>query len=285
MVEDKEFFEKKLPFKGYRENNCLIGNVKRANSRVMVGIALTGLVRAEWMIARYGQVIPCNWSQTDALQWLDQYSPIEFLVADARNIIVHHCLAQGFDWLFQIDHDVILPPDCILKLNMRMLEGDIPMWSGLYFTKSTPSEPLIYRGRGTGFFKDWKLGDQVWVDGIPSGCTMIHSSVLKVLADESEEYEPKPGMVVKKVYETPARVWYDPQQGNWFTAVGTEDLELCTRIMKNDILGKAGWKDYSDKEYPFLLDTSLFCKHIDNNGVQYPSRGEEMEFLPEELKE
>lgn len=268
----------------YRQN-AVIGNSRKTFHRVMVGIPTTGLVRMEWVISRYGQVIPCNWSQTDTLQWLDQHSPIDFLVADARNICVHHCLNQGFEWLFFIDHDTVMPPFTILAMNERMLKGEIPLWSGLYFTKSKPSEPLLYRGSGTGYYTDWKLGDEVWVDGLPMGCTMIHHSLLVELAKQAEPYEVRPGMTIRKIFETPAKVWFDPELRSWFTYTGTEDLQFCSDILEKGILKKAGWDEVAEKEYPFLVDTNLFCRHIDQNGTQYPSNGEEFEFMTDKQKE
>jgi hypothetical protein len=261
-------------------NTELVKNRGELKSRrIMIGVALTGLVRAEWMLARYGQVIPCNWSQVDTIQWLDQYSPLEFLVADARNVIVHHCIQQGFEWLFQIDHDVVLPYDAFLRVNQYLLDRDVPMMSGLYFTKSKPSEPLIYRGRGNSYYNKWKMGDKVWVDGIPSGITLIHSSILKVLYEESKAYEVSPGLVVREVYETPSKVWFDPEDKGWYAATGTEDLTLCTRIMEQGIFTKAGWPEYADKEFPFLCDTGIFGRHITPDGMQYPAFGEEQEFV------
>jgi hypothetical protein len=238
---------------------------------------MTGLVRSEWAVARYGQVIPCNWSQTDSLMWLEQFSPLGFLVADARNMAVKQCLDYKFDWLFFIDHDVVLPPHTIVTWNERMLDGKIPMWAGLYFTKSVPSEPLVYRGRGTGYYIKWKLGDKVWVDGIPMGCTMIHSSILRVVWDDSEEYEAG-GFRLRRAFETPAKVFTDPETQSWFTVSGTEDLNFCNKLIEKDYLAKAGWPEYQKKKYPFLIDTSVFCKHIDFDGIQYPSRGEEAYF-------
>jgi len=246
--------------------------------RIMVGIPMTGLIRAEWMIARYGQVVPCNWSQVDCIQWIDTNAPLRHLVADARNIIATDFINREFEWLFFIDHDVVMPPTVLLNWNDRMRKCELPMWSGLYFTKSKPSEPLVYRGRGNSFYDGWKLGDQVWVDGIPMGCTMIHKSIMKVLFDESEVYEPKVGIKVKKIFETPSKAWFDPEQNSWHKASGTEDLTLCTRIMKDNILKKAGWPKLQRKKYPFLIDTSIFCRHIDWNGMQYPIDGEEKEF-------
>lgn len=256
----------------------IFGSKEAAAQRIMIGIPMTGNLRAEWVLARYGQVIPCNWSQVDCIHWLDQWSPIGFLVADARNVIATACVEQGFSWLFFVDHDTILPPDTILKFNDRMLKADVPIISGLYFTKSVPSEPLVYRGRGNSYYNKWKLGDEVWVDAVPNGCTLIHASILKVLYDESEEYEVK-GHKVRRIYETPARSYFDPETNSWFNSVGTEDLEFCSRVQRDNIFKKAGWPKFQRKKYPFLIDTSIFCKHIDNNGVQYPANGEEQEFM------
>lgn len=273
----------------YREGNEILALSEHPRKRILIGIPMTGLVRSEWMIARYGQVIPCNWSQVDSIQWLNAWSPIDFMVADARNVLACQCVEQGFEWLFFIDHDVVLPPITIIKMNDRMIKGEVPIWSGLYFTKSKPSEPLIYRGRGNGYFPDWKLGDEVWVDGLPMGCTMIHRSILQALYADSEEYlipgGSGPDLAVRKIFETPAKVWFAPELRTWYTVTGTEDLRFCTRIMNEGIFKKAGWDEYEDKEFPFLIDTSIFCRHIDFDGIQYPANNEEMQFMPKEFLE
>ena len=257
---------------------------KTYTKRILVGIPMTGLLRAEWVMARYGQTIPCNWSQVDMIRFMDSYSPLKFTVADSRNMIASTAVEDGFEWLLFIDHDTILPQDTILKFNEMMLKGDVPIFGGLYFSRSVPSEPLIYRGRGNSYFKDWKFGDKVWVDGLPMGCTMIHVSILKALYKESKEYILE-GKKIREIFKTPAKSWLDPETGDWQTAIGTEDLEFCTRIIDENIFEKAGWPEYEKKEYPFLIDTGIFCKHIDNNGVQYPSKGEEIQFLEKETQE
>jgi hypothetical protein len=256
----------------------LIINPDAAAKRVMIGCPMTGLVRSESIMARYGQVYPCNWSVAQQHYNLPQVSPLGYLVADARNVIVSNFIKEGFEWLWFIDHDVILPGDATIKVNERVIQGDVPVWSGLYFTKSVPAEPLIYRGRGTGYYANWKMGDEVWVDGLPMGCTLIHKSILQVLYDESEEYVVG-GQTVRKVFETPLKVWYSPEKDAWKTQVGTEDLAWCSRVIKDGVLKKAGWKKYQRRKYPFMIDTSLFCFHIDFNGVSYPSIGEHKFFM------
>jgi hypothetical protein len=274
------------PYFAKETEDSYIGRIKKnmgkPQHRVMVGIPMTGLLRSEWVFARYGQVIPCNWSQVETHHNIDQYSPLDYTVADARNLIATAAVEQNFEWLFFIDHDVVLPQGTILKLNERILKKDVPVVSGLYFTKSYPAEPLIYRGRGNSYYKDWELGDEVWVDAIPMGCALINVSLLKAMYDESEVYEVS-GLQIRKIFETPAKFYFDAQSNRMNAMTGTEDIAWCTRVVKDGIFEKAGWKEYAKKKYPFLIDTSIFCRHIDWNGKQYPSKGEEWAYLPKDI--
>ena len=260
-----------------------IDNGRDPRNRLMVGIPMTGLLRSEWVLARYGQVIPCNWTTADCIQWLDQYSPLRFAVADARNLIVESAIRENYEWLLFIDHDTIPPPTTLLKFNEYMLAGEPPIVGGLYFTKSVPAEPLVYRGSGNSHFRKWHLGEKVWVDGMGMGMTLIHVSVLRAVWEDSEPYALR-GTQARKVFETPAKQWFDPETGGWHSASGTEDLFFLNRVIEGKYLEKAGWSKYAKKQYPFLIDTTIFCTHIDWAGVQYPARGEQNEFLKPSLK-
>lgn len=257
--------------------NRIVKNNVGQMRRVFIAVGLTGLVRAEWMFSRYGQVIPCNWTQTEHQMWLPTYGPMGFLVAEARNMAVREFLRYGFEWLFFIDHDTCLPPNFFIKANERMIKQKIPVWSGLYFTKSMPSEPLVYRTDGGGYFGDWKMGDQVWTTAVPMGCTLIHRSILKVMYDDAEPYM-QGQEKLRRVFETPQKAWVDPESGQWNSATGTEDLNWSWRVMREGYFKKAGWPEYQRKKYPFLVDTSLFCKHVDEQGILYPANGEEKYF-------
>jgi hypothetical protein len=50
--------------------------------------------------------------------------------------------------------------------------------------------------------------------------------------------------------------------------------------MEGDYMRKAGWDEYVDNlpdpRYPFLVDTALFCPHIEMNGQQYPGNWEHL---------
>ena len=234
------------------------------------------MIRYEWAIARWGQVIPVNWSMAEIAQAFSQVGPIGYLVADARNVVCHTYLkTRDAEWLFFIDHDVILPGDCFVKINAYMdarKSKQVPMMCGLYYAKANPAPPLIFRGRGNSFYQGWKFGDKVEVDAVVMGCTLIHRSIIEEMAKISPDYA-VPGVKgpVKKIFETPRKSWYDPESHRYQKEVGTEDIYFSDKVLDNDILKKAGWHKHAKKKYPFLCDTSIFCKHIDQNtGKQYP---------------
>ena len=109
-----------------------------------IGTASTGLVRMEWVAARYGQIIPVNWSMVTVNQFINSFIPLRYQVADAQNLIVREAVLREFEWLFLLEHDTILPPDGFLQLNEYIRRADTPVVSGLYFTRSYPAEPLIF---------------------------------------------------------------------------------------------------------------------------------------------
>ena len=240
-------------------------------NRILVGTAATGLVRVEWVAARYSQIIPMNWSQVQVNEYMSGYYPTRYQVADAQNLIVRQCLEGDFEWLFLLEHDVVLPDNTLVALNEYMRDAKYPVVSGLYYSRSRPSEPLVFRGRGNSVYTDWKLGDKVWADGIPTGCLLIHNSILRLMWDESPEYVIKTkGQVTRRVFETPRRLIVD-DNGNHNAISGTSDLWWCDRVMKEDVFKRAGWGDFApDMKNPFLVDTGIFCRHIQMTGEQFP---------------
>lgn len=240
--------------------------------RVLVATPTTGSVRMEWVGARYGGIIPTNWSKTDMIQYLNGYIPLRYTVHDAQNLAVKACIEGGFEWLILNEDDTMLPSDGFLRFTEYMDKADIPVVSGLYFTRSVPPEPMVYRGRGNHYFRGWKLEDRVWVDGVPTGCLLIHASLLKVIYEDSPDYTiAHTGEIARRVFTTPAQSWFNEETGAQETLVGTSDLDWCTRVIKGDYLTKAGFPEIAKKKWPFLIDTQIYCKHIDRgSGVQYP---------------
>lgn len=214
----------------------------------------------EWHNALAGVVLPCNWSCASL-------TPLGYLVADGQNLIIHEALKQQYDWVFLLEDDVIPPPNIFLKLAEYTERADVPIVSGLYRLKGSPNgEPLIYRGRGNGAFRDFKLGDKVWVDGVPTGCLLVHTSIFRELAKSRQTYDVLScGTKVSLIrwFETPRSCFIDAATGGYVRLLGTSDLYFCDLLKEHDVLRKAGWPKIARKQYPYLVDTAIDCQHVD----------------------
>ncbi len=253
-------------------------NPGKWNDRLLIGTPMTGLVRSEWMIARYGQTIPTNWSHSEIMQWMSSLVPLRYQVADAENIIAKACVEGKYEWLLFIESDNVLPAETFIKINQYMIKGDTPVVAGLYFTKSVPPEPMIYRAPGKGYFADWKLGEKVWARGVPFGCTLIHGDIIRELWKNAPEYMVG-NTLTRRVFKHPENVFIDPNGQDFLLTQGTTDLNFCNELIRENIFEKAGWGstsqhhgkiDYQKQEFPFLVDTRIFVQHIDNDGVKWP---------------
>ena len=244
-------------------------NIKWKN-RLIIGTPTLGIVRMEWVQGRFGQTIPTNFSLVDVHQFMNTYAPLGFQITDAENLTAKMVVEGNFDWFLSWEDDNIPPLDALIKVNQYIIKADTPVVSALYFTKSVPPEPLLYRGPGMGHYANWKMGEKIWVDGIPFGFTLIHSSIIKALWDESPEYIVN-GTVTRRVFDNPMESYVDPITGGWMNSSGTSDLAWCKRLINDKIFEKAGWPEFQKKQFPFLVDTNIFVKHIDRESGQiYP---------------
>lgn len=225
---------------------------------ILTGTPSLGTIRIEWANARQGIVTPTNWAQTIA-------TPTGYLVDDAQNLLVQTAVDRNVEWLFLLEDDTIPPVDVYLKFRQHMEAKLAPIISGLYYIKgSHPPEPLMYRGRGNGAFRDWTPGELVWVDGVPTGCLFIHRSVFHPLWQDSEEYTlPSAGgdVKVRRVFESPRKIVWDGDHAN--TLLGTSDLSFCERVITSGVLAKTPWPHLATAEHPFVVDTSMRFGHID----------------------
>lgn len=249
------------------------------NNRVLVFTPTTGMVRMEWVNARYGQIIPTNWSHVQMQQFLNPYVPVQYQLADAQNLMAKKVVEDDYEWIIYIEHDNVVPEDLFFKFGDYINKKSDPVVSGLYFTKGNVCEPLLYRGRGTSYYGDWKLGDKVYVDGVPFGCRLEHAGLIKEAWKESPEYMVG-NTLTRRVFDQPAKIWYDPENGGFASKFGTTDLAWCSRCIDDKLLEKAGWPEHQNKKYPYLVDTSIFVRHIDQNGVMHPTKIPD-QFLPE----
>lgn len=71
------------------------------------------------------------------------------LVYDGRNQITMGAIEGGYDVILWTDTDMFFPPDVYMRLKKTMDKTGADVVSGLYVTRKTPIEPVIYSRLGT----------------------------------------------------------------------------------------------------------------------------------------
>lgn len=238
-------------------------------ARIIMGTPTRGLIRMEWHNHLASQLMPANWSTSTMVVPMSTMIPVRFQVADAQNVIVKAAVEGGFEWLLLLEDDVLVPPTLYAQVYGYMRTAEFPVVSGLYYQKSDPTEPLIYRGRGNGAYTDWKPGELVWADGVPTGCLLVHGDLLRAMWKESEEYEVG-GQRTRRVFQDRNHGWV-LDDGSISVNSGTSDLNWCQRVIEGDFFAKAGWAEMQHRDWPFLVDTKISCGHITPDGRVFPS--------------
>lgn len=153
----------------------------------------------------------------------------------ARNMIVEQALKAKAKYIFFQDDDTCPPPHALRQLIMRMENTpQAGVVGGIYFTKSNPAAPLVFRGNGAGSYWDWKVGEYFEVSGIGMGCTLIRTEIFEAL--------PKPWF---KTVDTDS---YD--EGINHAEQWTEDLYFCKQVLEH-----TPWQIYAD--------AGILCEHHD----------------------
>lgn len=255
------------------EQTTIIRSGKGGNprTRLLIVTPTLGIIRIEWAIARYRQAVPANWAVRSAPFGIGCFVPMHYLTADAQNLGCGEMLTSNAEWLLLWEDDVLPPLDALLQLNKYIVKADIPVVSGLCFTKGLCSEPMIYKTLGSGSFCDFKIGDKVWALSVSTSFLLIHSSIIKLMWKESKAYTTLDHRRARNVFVTSTEVTFSPEAREFTTCVGTSDRLWCERVIRDKVLSRAGFPKIGRRKYPFLCDTGIFCGHIDaQTGKIYP---------------
>lgn len=201
------------------------------------------MITTEWHRARQGLIMPTNFIQANI-----QCDGME--VGDARNVAVETAFnaKPRPAFLMYVDYDVIPTFDAVTKLLYRAQHfDDYDIFAGVYCSKTSVPEPLIYKGDGKGCFWDWAVGDLL-LDGI-TGCHMGMTLIRMSLFDRMEWDDQNP--LFHTTDDTEMR------EDGIALRRGTEDLYFCRRAIK-------------EANAKILVDTSVLCGHIDHgSGLIY----------------
>jgi hypothetical protein len=172
----------------------------------------------------------------------------------ARNTGCLKLLELGWDWLFFLDSDVILPHDAI----PRLMAHRKPIVSGLYYRRNNPICPVMLRNNPEGgrtWITEYKIPDLMEVDFVGSGCLLIHRDVI---------------MAMKPVVgNTNCNRWFE-----W--KVDREDLDPKERMSEDFSFCERARKELAVK---IFVDTSVQCKHVGFSESKLPGQLTPLELM------
>lgn len=183
--------------------------------KTATGTIATAMVSVEWHRARAALTMPTNYNLVEV--FIDGEE-----VGDARNIAVQKIMGHNPrpKYLFFLDYDVIPERDAITKLVFCAEQHpNRDIFAGVYCSKGSPPEPLIYEDDGQGPFWDWTVGDILFnITGVHMGLTLIRTSLFERLKWD----ERNPLFLTEDITEV--------KNGGVCRKRGTEDLYFCRRV-------------------------------------------------------
>jgi SAM-dependent methyltransferase len=232
-----------------------LGKVQGVN--VVVGIPSFGMVSTYFAQAVAGQGFPLVSSK------IDRYV-LNKPIAEARNEIVEFALQQGANYIFWLDDDVIAPPDAFLKL----YNHNKAIINGVYWSKSNPPMPLLFRGHLEGPYWDWHVGDLIEIDAAGSGLTLVKTEVYRKMSQEM------------------GGPWYSTDYTSFAGVTGpsapnnTEDLYFYWKAKK---LGYKVWADTSVQAYHYDKNSQVLYGMPPNAPQAFPAWAAEVKPLGTKL--
>ena len=186
--------------------------------RVMIGVPVYQSCHVETMSSIYDLNIP--YGVATQLAFAKGYT-----VDQSRNHLATAALQNGFDYVFFVDADVILPPDALQKL----LALDAPIACGWYRKKMDTHVTELFRADENGGMTNiTSLPESgvIELSGCGFGCTLVKCDVLRSVSN---------------------RLWFEyVQRADGF--VCSEDIDFCIKA--------------AQKGHKIVADASLRCGHI-----------------------
>jgi len=223
-------------------------------SGLAIGLPTRGLpVAFEWAACMHLMRFPTN---VERFVFPVKYRPVD----EARNRIVWIARQQRCKYLLMIDDDTAPPFFAPQRLmyDLGIADDDVMIAGGIYFTKDTPSEPIVYQGNGSGPFWKWKKGEVFEVTGMGTGCMLIKMELFdKLPVPETRTVEIRGQQVelpwwFKTTSSTPQAEEQIHVDGNGSVHLGfdqSDDLYFCDQVVK------AGYK--------MIADGGVICVHWD----------------------
>lgn len=150
---------------------------------LVLGVICNGTVPIKWMMHQQNvhKTLP------GGLFWSYIYACGDFSIdktktyASLRTNVVNQARNMKAKWLMFVDSDVFLPADAV----NRLMSHDVDIVTGVYWMKTQPPQPVIYKTVGDGPI--WKIKPQdglLEIGGAGLGCCLINMKVFDRFAEK-----------------------------------------------------------------------------------------------------
>ena len=200
------------------------------------GFAVPYVVPVHFMLSHMNWVPPLNVSIAYGVK-TGLRSPA------ARQIMTMDAIRLGAKYVFYVDDDTLVPPLGLYTLyNFMERNPHAGAVSGVYVTRETPCEPLIYKAHGEGCSWDFQMGPNAepeLIFGAGAGCLLARVDAIQAWMNDNPD--------------TP--IWADQRD------IPSADTKGESRVMwGHDIrfcreLNALGW--------PVYVDGRVLCGHFD----------------------
>ena len=213
------------------------GNLYEVND----GFRAQGLLPVEFMLSHMNWVPPLNVSMAYLVKK-------NMLSSHARQVMTQEAIRMGAEYIFYVDDDTLTPPLGLYTLyNFMERNPHAGAVTGVYTTRETPNEPLVYQEHGDGCAWDFEMGPQAQPElcfGAGAGCLLARvSAIVDTMKKMEEEYgQPVPIWADEK--DMPAAGAQDKQRVMW-----GHDVRFCRMLNLHD--------------HPVYVDGRVLCGHYD----------------------
>ena len=142
--------------------------MNKVTPKFALGIPTWGKASTDWAQAFSSLQFPLGSAMTPL--WVKGEK-----IDDARNAICKQAIERGATHLGFISDDVLAPPN----IWTRLLARNKPIVTGIYWTKTYPAAPYIWRGVQQGPFLNWKEGEFFQIDMAGCDALLLEVDVLK----------------------------------------------------------------------------------------------------------
>ena len=97
----------------------------------------------------------------------------------AKQRLAEMALANKCQFVLFVDDDVLIPGEALMKMVQKWKTGQYKIISGVYWSKSDPMVPLVFKGNLEGSFWDWKTTDFIQADGAGAGCLFVDTDIFR----------------------------------------------------------------------------------------------------------